>query len=81
METRGRHRMGTGVETEAGTGTRTVSGRAEEKRRSTRNPTRVGTGGDLAGKRKQRRQERADSVQADPDNVEDGKETGHSGLK
>ena len=54
-----------------GTGTRTGSGRAEE--RSCRRY--VGNGGDFGGKRKTRRQERVGSVASNPDNLENSRET------
>ena len=59
----------------------TGSGRAEERQRSARNPTRVvnayvGNGRDLSGKRKTRRQERVGSVAGNPDNLENRKEAG-----
>ena len=50
------------------------SRRAEERRRSARNHTRlVGTGGDLGGKREKRRKERVGPVAANPDNLENDK--------
>ena len=40
----------------------------------------VGNGGDLGGKRKKRRQERVDSVAANPNNLENSKEAGGEAL-
>ena len=59
----------------------TGSGRAEERQRSARNPTRVVDAyvrnrRDLSGKRKTRRQERAGSVAGNPDNLQNREEAG-----
>ena len=94
------HRVGTGTETRTveemgtgmmmGTGTRIGSGRAEERRRSARNRTRVGCrrhvrqGRNLGGKRKKCRKERVGPVAANPHNLENNKEAGgtrYPGLK
>ena len=54
----------------------TGSWRAEQRRRSTRNPRRVScrrdveTGGDLGGKRRKRRQDNTGSVHVDPEDLE-----------
>ena len=75
------HRIGTGAGTEtrtvAGMETRTGSGgrRSGEKRKKPNMSCRrdAVNGGDLGGKRKKRRQERASSVVADPDNLDNCK--------
>ena len=57
------------------TGTRVGSRRAEERRRSARNHTRlVGAGGDLGGKREKSWKDRVGPVAANPDNLENDKE-------
>ena len=71
------------VETGKGTrtGTRTGLGRAVERGRSARNPTRVvdamwETGETWAEREKKHIQERIDSIATDPDNLENSKEAG-----
>ena len=69
---------GNGGKYENGNGNEDRIGRAEERRRSARNRTRVvvdGNGGDLGGKRKTRRQERVGSV--NPEDLENSKKAEH----
>ena len=72
--------------TRMGTGTRTGSGRAEERRKSAKKPYKscrrrdVETGETWVD-RKQRRQEKAGSIAANPDNLENRKEAGGGGAK
>ena len=79
-ETRAVVKMGTGTRMGTGTGTKTGPGRVEDRRRSARSRTKnVGTmweTGKTWVEREKRRQARAGSVAADPDNQEDSKESG-----
>ena len=56
-----------------------VRKRGEEAQETTQDKScrrHMGNGGDMGGKRKKRRQQRAGSVAANPDNLENNKETG-----